>query len=69
MVNAVFLFFSFLSLLGCVDDDSHRLVVLSVLYHISVSEKGRSMFAYTDCIPQVKEYTSFLANKKYIHCI
>ena len=35
--------------------ENHRLIVLCVLYHISIDEKSRSMFAYTDCIPQVSQ--------------
>ena len=34
--------------------ESHRVIVLCILYHISIDEKSRSMFAYTDCIPQVR---------------
>ena len=39
--------------LTCVEDDSDRVVVLCVLYHISMSEKCSALFSYTDCIPTV----------------
>ena len=29
------------------------MVVLCILYHISMESKARSMFSYTDCIPEV----------------
>lgn len=32
-------------------NDSHRVVVLCILYHISMSEKCSTLFSYTDCIP------------------
>lgn len=30
--------------------------VLGILYHISMDDKSKSMFTYTDCIPMVREY-------------
>ncbi|CAL8346979.1 unnamed protein product [Merluccius merluccius] len=38
------------SLLG---DATHRQVAMWILYHISVDDHSRSLFAYTDCIPQL----------------
>ena len=29
------------------------MIVLCILYHISMDDKARSLFAYTDCIPMV----------------
>ena len=37
--------------------ENHRLIVLCILYHISIDEKSRSMFAYTDCVPQVSQHS------------
>ena len=37
----------------CTEDDSHRVVVLCILYHVSMSEKCSALFSYTDCIPTV----------------
>ena len=34
-------------------DKNHRVVVLCILYHISMDWKARSLFSYTDCIPEV----------------
>lgn len=33
--------------------ESHCVIVLCILYHVSMDEKTRGVFAYTDCIPQV----------------
>ncbi|XP_071948132.1 kinesin-associated protein 3-like [Antedon mediterranea] len=35
------------------DNDNHSLIVLCLLYHISMDDKAKSMFTYTDCIPKV----------------
>ena len=37
----------------CAANENHALVVLCILYHISVDDKAKSLFAYTDCIPMV----------------
>lgn len=37
-------------------NENHRMYVLGVLYHISMDDKSKSMFTYTDCIPMVREY-------------
>ncbi|KAJ7986251.1 hypothetical protein DPEC_G00338010 [Dallia pectoralis] len=34
-------------------DESQRQVCMCILYHISVDDRFKSMFAHTDCIPQV----------------
>uniref|UniRef100_A0A6Q2Z7A0 Kinesin-associated protein 3b n=1 Tax=Esox lucius TaxID=8010 RepID=A0A6Q2Z7A0_ESOLU len=38
------------SLLG---DENHKQIAMCILYHISVDDRFKSMFAYTDCIPQL----------------
>lgn len=35
------------------NDDSYKEVVLGILYHLSMDDKVKSMFTYTDCIPIV----------------
>jgi hypothetical protein len=35
------------------DNENHKLIVLCILYHISLDDKAKSMFTYTDCIPMV----------------
>lgn len=37
-------------------NENHRMYVLGILYHISMDDKSKSMFTYTDCIPMVREY-------------
>ena len=37
--------------------ESHCVIVLCILYHVSMDEKSRGVFAYTDCIPQVSVCT------------
>ncbi|XP_064845190.1 kinesin-associated protein 3-like isoform X3 [Oncorhynchus masou masou] len=34
-------------------DESQRQLCMCILYHISVDDRFKSMFAYTDCIPQL----------------
>ena len=34
-------------------DENHKQMAMCILYHISVDDRFKSMFAYTDCIPQV----------------
>ncbi|XP_051720067.1 kinesin-associated protein 3-like isoform X4 [Ctenopharyngodon idella] len=36
-------------------DDTHKHIAMRILYHISVDDKSKSMFAYTDCIPQLMQ--------------
>ncbi|XP_072547505.1 kinesin-associated protein 3b isoform X2 [Salminus brasiliensis] len=33
--------------------ESHKQIVMCILYHISIDDRSKSMFAYTDCIPQL----------------
>ncbi|XP_022085406.1 kinesin-associated protein 3-like [Acanthaster planci] len=40
-------------LVGLLGNDNHRVIVLCILYHISMDDKAKSMFTYTDCIPMV----------------
>ncbi len=40
-------------------DDMYKHVAMRILYHISVDDKAKSMFAYTDCIPQVSVFFTF----------
>ncbi|XP_062308257.1 kinesin-associated protein 3a [Osmerus eperlanus] len=35
-------------------DEDQRSLSMGILYHISVDDRFKSMFAYTDCIPQVR---------------
>ena len=30
------------------------MIVMCILYHISMDDKAKSLFAYTDCIPVVR---------------
>ncbi|XP_051731435.1 kinesin-associated protein 3a isoform X3 [Ctenopharyngodon idella] len=34
-------------------DEAQRQIAMCILYHISMDDRFKSMFAYTDCIPQV----------------
>ncbi|KAF4518002.1 hypothetical protein B566_EDAN012754 [Ephemera danica] len=40
-------------LVHLLDDTRHRSVVLGILYHLSMDDRVKSMFTYTDCIPMV----------------
>ncbi|KAL4218964.1 Kinesin-associated protein 3 [Mactra antiquata] len=40
-------------LVGLLNNENHKLIVLCILYHISMDDKSKSMFTYTDCIPIV----------------
>lgn len=42
------------------NDDTYKEVVLGVLYHLSMDDKVKSMFTYTDCIPIVSIRKFFL---------
>lgn len=41
-----------------------NVVVLKLLYHLSLDDRVKAMFAYTDCIPKVDNYLDFQQN----HC-
>jgi hypothetical protein len=43
-------------LVGLLDNDTHRSTVLKVLYHLSMSEKGRAAFVDIDAVPVVLKY-------------
>ncbi|KAJ8300671.1 hypothetical protein KUTeg_022190 [Tegillarca granosa] len=38
-------------LVGLLNNENHKLIVLCILYHISMDDKAKSMFTFTDCIP------------------
>ncbi|XP_069172370.1 kinesin-associated protein 3 isoform X3 [Procambarus clarkii] len=40
-------------LVALISEERHQQAVLAVLYHLSVDDKCKSMFTYTDCIPVV----------------
>lgn len=40
-------------LVSLLNNENHKLIVLGILYHISMDDKAKSMFIYTDCIPVV----------------
>ncbi|XP_068216893.1 kinesin-associated protein 3 isoform X3 [Palaemon carinicauda] len=40
-------------LVSIIAEERHQQAVLAVLYHLSVDDKCKSMFTYTDCIPTV----------------
>ncbi|XP_052220256.1 kinesin-associated protein 3-like [Dreissena polymorpha] len=40
-------------LVSLLNNENHKLIVLCILYHISMDDKSKSMFTYTDCIPMV----------------
>ncbi|XP_018112210.1 kinesin-associated protein 3 L homeolog isoform X1 [Xenopus laevis] len=35
------------------DNENYKQIVMCILYHISMDDRFKSMFAYTDCIPQL----------------
>uniref|UniRef100_A0A6Q2WPS2 Kinesin-associated protein 3b n=1 Tax=Esox lucius TaxID=8010 RepID=A0A6Q2WPS2_ESOLU len=53
------------SLLG---DENHKQIAMCILYHISVDDRFKSMFAYTDCIPQVTLHLIHLSEKSTEIC-
>ncbi|XP_023931109.1 kinesin-associated protein 3-like [Lingula anatina] len=38
---------------GLLGNENHKLIVLCILYHLSLDDKCKSLFTYTDCIPIV----------------
>ncbi|KAK7502598.1 hypothetical protein BaRGS_00006173 [Batillaria attramentaria] len=40
-------------LVNLLNNENHKLIILCILYHISLDDKAKSMFTYTDCIPMV----------------
>uniref|UniRef100_A0A3Q1EQ89 Kinesin-associated protein 3b n=1 Tax=Acanthochromis polyacanthus TaxID=80966 RepID=A0A3Q1EQ89_9TELE len=41
------------ALIELLNDESHRQVAMRILYHISIDDRFKGMFVYTDCIPQL----------------
>uniref|UniRef100_A0A665WCM7 Kinesin-associated protein 3-like n=1 Tax=Echeneis naucrates TaxID=173247 RepID=A0A665WCM7_ECHNA len=42
-------------LAGLLGDENNRQVVMRILYHISIDDRFKGMFVYTDCIPQLMQ--------------
>lgn len=42
-------------------NEIHSVVVLCILYHVSMDDRFKSMFTYTDCIPIVSFSRVFLS--------
>nr|XP_019956858.1 PREDICTED: kinesin-associated protein 3 [Paralichthys olivaceus] len=42
-------------LTGLLGDENNRQVVMRILYHISMDDRFKGMFVYTDCIPQLMQ--------------
>lgn len=40
-------------------NENYKQIAMCVLYHISMDDRFKSMFAYTDCIPQVSGLRAF----------
>lgn len=40
-------------------NENYKQIAMCVLYHISMDDRFKSMFAYTDCIPQVSGFSVF----------
>ncbi|XP_053503258.1 kinesin-associated protein 3b isoform X2 [Ictalurus furcatus] len=40
-------------LTAMLSSETHKQIVMCILYHISMDDHSKSMFAYTDCIPQL----------------
>ncbi len=50
--------------------ENHSLIVLCILYHLSMDEKCKSLFTFTDCIPMVGNHTfSFDFSTNLLFCI
>ncbi|MBN3289540.1 KIFA3 protein, partial [Polypterus senegalus] len=46
-------------LTALIGNENHKQIAMCILYHISIDDRFKSMFAYTDCIPQ--DYVGDLA--------
>ncbi|XP_075178215.1 kinesin-associated protein 3 [Anomaloglossus baeobatrachus] len=44
------------------ENENYKQIVMCILYHISMDDRCKSMFAYTDCIPQIYVYMYCLGN-------
>lgn len=52
--------------LSCFSDvENQRRMALGILYHLSVDDKVKSMFTYTDCIPIVSTWLTAVGTKFY----
>ena len=52
---------------GSPGNDNYKQIAMCVLYHISMDDRFKSMFAYTDCIPQVSGFGVFPKSvQKYV---
>ncbi|MGH0134230.1 UNVERIFIED_CONTAM: hypothetical protein FKN15_003743 [Acipenser sinensis] len=40
-------------LTALIENENHKQISMCILYHISMDDRFKSMFAYTDCIPQL----------------
>ncbi|XP_046719515.1 kinesin-associated protein 3b isoform X2 [Silurus meridionalis] len=40
-------------LTSLLSNETNKQIVMCILYHISIDDRSKSMFAYTDCIPQL----------------
>ncbi|XP_055711983.1 kinesin-associated protein 3 [Phlebotomus papatasi] len=45
-------------------DDKHHDIVLKILYHMSMDDKVKSMFTYTDCVPLITDMLLLNLNQK-----
>ena len=43
-------------LVELIPQENHAVVVMCILYHISIDDKYKSYFSYTDCIPMVRSF-------------
>ncbi|XP_043941205.1 kinesin-associated protein 3 [Protopterus annectens] len=45
-------------LTALMNNENHKQIAMCVLYHVSMDDRFKSMFAYTDCIPQLMKMLS-----------
>lgn len=45
-------------------DEKHHTIVIKILYHMSLDDKVKSIFTYTDCVPLVTDMLLINLNKK-----
>ncbi|XP_055614070.1 kinesin-associated protein 3 [Uranotaenia lowii] len=51
-------------LVTLLSDDKHHEIVTKILYHMSLDDKIKSMFTYTDCVPVVTDMLLLNLNQK-----
>uniref|UniRef100_A0A6B2EDZ3 Putative kinesin associated protein kap n=1 Tax=Phlebotomus kandelakii TaxID=1109342 RepID=A0A6B2EDZ3_9DIPT len=51
-------------LVSFLSDDKHHDIVLKILYHMSMDDKVKSMFTYTDCVPLITDMLLLNLNQK-----